>query len=229
MRKFKQPISKDKYYISRTPLSRRQAIRLVETSYLTAASALIWIALYYFPVGGAFFRLALPLPLALLQVRRGRSAGVEGVCLLVMLLIALMGPIRGPLVLFPYGLLSLWLGWGWSKGINWWLSWAGGVLIGTLGFLVRVFLLSFLVGENLWVVITRAGALLLERVVDIFNLAFVPDLFYVQIVALCLVVFQELIFVLTLHAVAFWVFPKLKASIPMPPSILKSLILWDPV
>ena len=214
---------------SRKPLSREQAIRLVETSYLTAASALIWIALYYLPIGGAFFRLALPLPLALLQVRRGVAAGVEGAVLLVMLLIALMGPIRGPLVLFPYGFLSLWLGWGWLKGFSWWVSWGGGVLIGTIGFLIRVFLLSFLVGENLWIVVTRAGSLLLERVIDLFNLPFVPELFYVQVVALLLVVLQELIFVLTLHAVAFWIFPKLRATIPQPPKLLNSLILWDPV
>ena len=123
----------------RKPLSRRQAIRLVETSYLAAASALIWIALYYLPIGGAFFRLALPLPLALLQVRRGPSSGLEGACLLVFLLIALMGPIRGPLVLFPYGFLSLWLGWSWFRGVSWWLSWGVGALIGTTGFLIRVF------------------------------------------------------------------------------------------
>ena len=113
------------------PLSRRQAVQLVETSYLAAASALIWIALYYLPIGGAFFRIALPLPLALLQIRRGSSAGIEGAALLVLLLIALMGPIRGPLVLFPYGLLSLWLGWCWFRGISWWISWGIGVFIGT--------------------------------------------------------------------------------------------------
>ncbi len=213
----------------RKPLSRRQALGLVETSYLTAATALLWIALYYLPIGGAFFRLALPLPLALLHIRRGTSAAIDGAVLLVMLLIALMGPIRGPLVLFPYGLLSLWLGWGWLKGISWWISWGGGVLIGTIGFLIRVFLLSFLVGENLWIVITRAGSLLIERLIDLLNLNMYPDLFFIQVVALLLVIFQELIFVLTLHAIAFWIFPKLKASIPQPPKLLNTLILWDPI
>jgi len=214
---------------SMKPLASRQAIQLVETSYLTAASALIWIALYYLPIGAAFFRLALPLPLALLQVRRGLSSGLEGTALLVMLLMALMGPIRGPLVLFPYGFLALWLGWSWLKGFSWWLSWAVGVFIGTIGFIVRVFLLSFLVGENLWVVVTRAGFLLLERIIDLFNLPLIPDLLFVQLTALFLVVFQELIFVLTLHAIAFWIFPKLNASIPPPPRVLNTLILWDPI
>ena len=86
----------------KAPLSKRKALKIVESSYLAAATSLIWIALYYLPIGGAFFRLALPLPLALLQIRRGFKTGIEGVTISVMLLTALMGPLRGPLVLFPY-------------------------------------------------------------------------------------------------------------------------------
>ena len=126
-------------------MSRRQALRVMETSYLAAAAGLIWLALYYLPVGGALFRLALPLPLALLLLRRGWKAGFEGVVLVVLLLVALMGPVRGPLVLFPYGLLSLWLGWCWSRRLSWWLSWSVGTVIGAVGFLVRVVALSLLV------------------------------------------------------------------------------------
>ena len=208
----------------KAPLSKRQALKIVESSYLAAATALIWLALYYLPIGGAVFRLALPLPLALLQIRRGVKTGIEGVTICVMLLTALMGPLRGPLVLFPYGLLSLWLGYCWEKGWNWWLSWSVGVSIGTMGFLVRVFFLSLLVGENLWVILTRAGAGLLEKGIDIFNLSFTPDMRQVQIVALCLIITQEIIYVLCLHALAYWIFPRLKSSIPEPPALLEKLI-----
>ena len=100
-------------------------------------------------------------------------------------------------------------------------------MIGTTGFLVRVFFLSLLVGENLWVVITRAGSLLLERIIDLFQLQFIPDITFIQLSALFLVVFQELIFVLTLHAVAFWIFPRLQAAIPSPPRALEALVAWD--
>ena len=208
----------------KAPLSKRQALKIVESSYLAAATALIWIALYYLPIGGAVFRLALPLPLALLQIRRGVKTGIEGVTISVMLLTALMGPLRGPLVLFPYGLLSLWLGYCWEKGWNWWLSWSVGVSIGTMGFLVRVFVLSLLVGENLWVILTRAGAALLEKGIDIFNLSFTPDMRQVQVVALCLIITQEIVYVLCLHALAYWIFPRLKSSIPEPPALLENLI-----
>tara|TARA_B100001250_G_scaffold10088_1_gene8795 strand:+ start:1111 stop:1797 length:687 start_codon:yes stop_codon:yes gene_type:complete len=208
----------------KAPLSKRKALKIVESSYLAAATALIWIALYYLPIGGALFRLALPLPLALLQLRRGVKTGMEGVIICVMLLTALMGPLRGPLVLFPYGLLSLWLGFSWQKGWNWWLSWSVGVIIGTFGFLVRVFVLSILVGENLWIIITRAGAALIEKGIDIFNFPFTPDMTQVQIVALFLVISQEIVYVLCLHALAYWIFPRLKSFMPDPPASIENLI-----
>ena len=210
--------------VFKAPLSKRKALKIVESSYLAAATSLIWIALYYLPIGGAVFRLALPLPLALLQIRRGVKTAIEGVTICVMLLTALMGPLRGPLVLFPYGLLSLWLGYSWQKGWSWWLTWSIGVSIGTMGFLIRVFVLSMLVGENLWVILTRAGAGLIEKGIDIFNLSFTPDMRQVQIVALCLIITQEIVYVLCLHALAYWIFPRLKSSIPEPPALLENLI-----
>ncbi len=209
--------------------SRVQALRMMETSYLAAAFGLIWIALYYLPIGGALFRLALPLPLALLQLRRGSKAGLEGLVLSVLLLIALMGPVRGPMVLFPYGSLAFWLGWSWRRELSWWISWTVGILIGSVGFLVRVWALSLLVGENLWVVITRAGFSFLDRLFDSFNLPFIPELSQVQLMAISLVVFQEIIYVLVLHALAFWLFPRLKAPIPQPPNILHNLVVFDPM
>ncbi|QNG25996.1 DUF2232 domain-containing protein [Synechococcus sp. HK01-R] len=202
---------------------------MMETSYLAAAAALIWLALYYLPVGGALFRLALPLPLALLLIRRGWRAGLEGVAVSLLLLTALMGPVRGPLMLFPYGLLSLWLGWCWSQQRSWWLSWGIGLVLGAVGFLVRVLALSLLLGENLWIVITRAGAGLLDRLVDLLGLPLSPDLAEVQLMALALVLFQQLVYVLALHALAYWIFPRLQAPVPAPPPQLKGLVALDPL
>ena len=201
---------------------------MMEISYLAAASSLIWICLYYLPLGGSIFRLALPLPLALLQIRRGKNSAIEGVFLMMLLLSVLMGPVRGPLVLFPYGFLSIWLGWAWRKGISWWISWLGGLCIGVFGFLVRVIVLSLLVGENLWVIITRAGAGLIEGILAFLNIPLIPDMIQVQLMAVMLVIVQELIYVFVLHALAFWVFPRLKARIPSPPKLLNSLVALDP-
>ncbi len=112
----------------------------------------------------------------------------------------------------------------WQKGLNWWLSWFVGVSIGTAGFLIRVFVLSVLVGENLWVILTRAAAGLIEKGIDIFNLSFTPDMRQIQIVALCLIITQEIVYVLCLHALAYWIFPRLKSFIPEPPVFLENFI-----
>ena len=221
-------------------MSRRQALRVMETSYLAATAGLLWLALYYLPVGGSLFRLALPLPLALLLLRRGWRAGVEGVVLTVLLLVALMGPVRGPLILFPYGLLSLWLGWCWLRQLSWWLSLGVGTLIGAAGFLVRLVALSLLVGENLWVVITRAGDNMLNGLIGTLNsllttlqlplrITLAPDLDQVQLMALGLVLLQQLIYVLALHALAYWIFPRLQAPVPSPPKALEGLVALDPL
>ncbi len=198
-------------------LTARQARQLMDTAYLAAATGLLWVALYYLPVGSPLFRLALPLPLTLLQLRHGWRCAVEGLVVTALLLVALMGPIRGPLVVFPYGLLALWLGWCWRRRRSWWLSWGVGSVIGTLGFLVRVAVLSVMVGENLWVVITTAAAGLLERLAAVVGLAAAVDLGQVQVAAVLLVWVQNLIIVLALHAVAYWIFPRLQAPISEPP------------
>ncbi|MFM8604456.1 MAG: DUF2232 domain-containing protein [Cyanobium sp.] len=209
-------------------LSPRQARQMMDTAYLAAATALLWVALYYLPVGSPLFRLALPLPLTLLQLRHGWRCAVEGLLVTSLLLVALMGPIRGPLVLFPYGLLALWLGWGWRRRSSWWLTLAVGGLIGAAGFLVRVAVLSVLVGENLWVLITSAAAGVLERFSTLLGLGPGLDLLQVQVAAVLLVLLQNLIVVLCLHAVAYWIFPRLKAPISEPPLLLRSLVALDP-
>ena len=204
--------------------NKNQALNLIEPSYLASLSALIWIALYYLPVGGALLRLTLPLPLVILQLRRGTKVALEGIIIQLLLLIILMGPIRGPLFLFPYGLLSFWLGWTWIKEKNWWYSWSLGIIIGTIGFFVRVFALSILVGENLWIVITRASYGLIDKLLSVFNISIFPSLLTVQIVAVLLIIFQELVYVLTIHIIAYAVFPRLKSKIPEPPHILNGFV-----
>jgi NaMN:DMB phosphoribosyltransferase len=158
-----------------------------------------------------------------LQLRHNGRCAVEGVTVTALLLVALMGPIRGPLVLFPYGLLALWLGWCWRRRLSWWLSWSMGLLIGAAGFLVRVAVLSVLLGENLWVVITTAAAQLLERLAGLLQLGGGPDLLQVQPMALALVLLQNLIYVLALHAVALWIFARLQSPISDPPALLRPL------
>ena len=136
----------------------------------------------------------------------------------------LMGPVRGPLFLFPYGMLAFWLGWCWHKSKNWWISWIIGVFLGTFGFFIRVFALSTLVSENLWIIITRASYGLIDNFLSLFNFSISPSLLSIQIVALFLIIFQEIVYVITIHIIAFAIFPRLKTSIPQPPKIISGFV-----
>ena len=62
------------------PISRRQALRLVEGAYLAATTALIWLALYFLPIGGPCS--GWPYLPCLLQLRRG-GRSVPRVCWLL--------------------------------------------------------------------------------------------------------------------------------------------------
>ena len=203
---------------------KSQALDLIEPSYLASLASLLWIALYYLPVGGALLRLILPLPISLLQLRRGTKVALDGVFVQILLLIILMGPIRGPLFLFPYGTLSFWLGWCWLKNKNWWFSLFSGILIGASGFLIRVFALSILVGENLWILVTRASYGLIQKFASIIDISWSPSTTFIQLVAIFLVVFQEFVYVLTIHIIAYAVFPRLKSSIPQPPNKISGFV-----
>ena len=203
---------------------KSQALDLIEPSYLASLASLLWIALYYLPVGGALFRLILPLPISLLQLRRGTKVALDGIFVQILLLIILMGPIRGPLFLFPYGTLSLWLGWCWLKNKSWWFSLFSGILIGVSGFLIRVFALSILVGENLWILVTRASYGLIQKFASIIDISWTPSVTFIQLVAIFLVIFQEFVYVLTIHIIAYAVFPRLKSSIPQPPNRISGFV-----
>ena len=203
---------------------KSQALDLIEPSYLASLASLLWIALYYLPVGGALFRLILPLPISLLQLRRGTKVALDAIFVQILLLIILMGPIRGPLFLFPYGTLSLWLGWCWLKNKSWWFSLFSGILIGAFGFLTRVFALSILVGENLWILVTRASYGLIQKFASIIDISWSPSTTFFQLVAIFLVIFQEFVYVLTIHIIAYAVFPRLKSSIPEPPKKISGFV-----
>ncbi len=203
---------------------KNEALNIIEPSYLASLSSLLWVALYYLPVGGALLRLILPLPIILLHLRRGTKTAFEGLIIQFLLLLILMGPIRGTLFLFPYGIISFWLGWCWFKKKEWFVSWSLGIVLGTLGFFIRVFALSTLVGDNLWILITRASYGLIEKFIELLNLPFSPSIRMIQLVAILLIVFQEMVYVLTLHILAYSLFPRLNSHIPDPPKIINGLV-----
>ena len=90
--------------------TKTEALNIVETSYLASLSSLLWVALYYLPIGGALLRLILPLPMILLHLRRGTKTALEGLLIQFLLLFKLWVLLEG---LYFYFLMGSWL-FGWA-------------------------------------------------------------------------------------------------------------------
>ena len=71
--------------------------------------------------------------------------------------------------------------------------------------------------------ITRASYGLIEKIIGLFNLPFSPSILSIQLGAILLIIFQEIVYVLTIHIVAYSLFPRFKLTIPDPPRILNNL------
>ena len=72
--------------------------------------------------------------------------------------------------------------------------------------------------------ITRASYGLIEKFIGLFNLPFSPSILSIQLGAILLIIFQEIVYVTTVHIVAYSLFPRFKLIIPDPPRFLNSLV-----
>ena len=73
-------------------------------------------------------------------------------------------------------------------------------------------------------IVTRASYGLLDRFIELFNLPFSPSIRIIQLVAILLIIFQEMVYVLTIHLIAYSLFPRLNSNIPEPPKIINGFV-----
>jgi uncharacterized protein YybS (DUF2232 family) len=205
---------------SRTPLV------MVETAFLASAASLIWLINYYFPLG-PILRIFFPIPIALVYLRRGRRAAWMAALVSGMLLSVLMGPTRSILYVMPYGLMGVQLGMMWRRGSSWYWSILLGTLLGTLGFLFRFWLLSILLGENLWVYVINQVTTWADWVVMRLGLLAQPERVWVEIAAIALLLVNSAIYLFTVHLVALLMCDRLKTPIPRPPKWIQTLFDYD--
>ena len=59
---------------------------------------------------------------------------------------------------------------------------------------------------------------------SIMDISWSPSTTFIQLVAIFLVVFQEFVYVFTIHIIAYAVFPRLKSSIPQPPNKISGFV-----
>ncbi|NEO27068.1 MAG: DUF2232 domain-containing protein [Kamptonema sp. SIO4C4] len=209
-----------------TPQQYRSPLIMVETAFLASAASLIWLINYYFPLGPVL-QIFFPIPIALIYLRRGNRASWMAALTAGLLLSVLMGPVRSVLYLIPYGLMGVQLGAIWYRGGNWYFSMVTGTIIGTLGFFFRFWLLSLLLGENLWLYVINQITGWLDWLFLKLGLLAQPDALLVEILATGLIILNSAIYLFAVHLIALLMFDRLKNPIPRPPYWVQVLFEYD--
>ena len=199
---------------------------MVETAFLASTASLIWFINYYFPLG-PLLRVFFSLPIALLYLRWDRRAAIMGAVTSGLLLTVLMGPTRSILYVIPYGWMGVVLGGLWKRGAMWPVTVAIGSLIGAIGFFFRYWLLSILLGRDLWVYATTQIAQLLESIFIRLGILAPPSLLFIQIVAVLMVLANNIVYLFVVHLVSLLMLDRLKSPIPRPPRWVQILLDYD--
>lgn len=217
---FPQPKGNNRQVVPRAPLA------MVETAFLASAASLIWLINYYFPLGPVL-RMFFPIPIALVYLRWGNRASWMAALVSGLLLSVLMGPTRSILFVMPYGLMGVQLGAMWRRQANWLLSIIAGTLLGTLGFFFRFWLLSLLLGEDLWVYVMTQITQLTEWGFTKLGLLAQPDLTLIQVIAVLMIALSNLVYLFVVHLVALLLLDRLGNPIPRPPNWVQVLLDYE--
>ncbi|GGA31063.1 DUF2232 domain-containing protein [Okeania sp. KiyG1] len=201
-------------------------IVLVETAFLASTASLIWFINYYFPLG-PLLRVFFPVPIALLYLRWGNRAAWMGAAVSGLLLSVLMGPTRSILFVIPFGFMGVMLGGVWKRGGNWLTSIGLGSILGSIGFFFRFWLLSLLLGQDLWIYLTTQVTEFLEWVFIKLGLLAQPSLPLIQALALVMVFVNNFVYLFVVHLVALLLLDRIGNPIPRPPKWVRVLLDYE--
>ncbi|HEY9607357.1 MAG TPA: DUF2232 domain-containing protein [Allocoleopsis sp.] len=201
-------------------------LEMVETAFLASTASLIWLINYYFPLGPVL-RMFFPIPIALTYIRWGHRASWMSALVSGLLLSVLMGPTRSILFFIPYGLMGVQLGAVWRRQGSWLLSIFTGTLIGTFGFFFRFWLLSLLLGEDLWVYVMTQITGLVEWGFVHLGLLAQPSLTLIQAIAVVAIIVNNAVYLFVVHLVALLLLDRLGNPIPRPPQWVQVLLDYE--
>lgn len=208
------------------PAMPQAPLAMVETAFLASAGSLIWLINYYFPLGPVL-RMFFPIPIALVYLRWGHRASWMAAVVSGLLLSVLMGPTRSILFFIPYALMGVQLGAFWRRQSGWVFSISVGALLGTLGFFFRFWLLSVLLGEDLWVYVMTQVTELLEWVFIRLGLLVEPSLLLIQAIAVVGIAISNIIYLFVVHLVALLLLDRIGNPIPRPPEWVQVLLDYE--
>ncbi len=205
----------------RAGIDPKNPIVLVETAFLASAGALIWLINFYFPIGPIM--LLFPLPITLIYLRWGNRPAGMTVLISMLLISVLMGPLRSLQFLMPYGVLGWTLGALWQRRGRWRSTIPIGTIIANFGTFFKIWLVSALLGEDLWLYFTMQMTGLLEWIVDKLGILWQPTIGSVQIATIGFLLFKDCIYTVMYHIVAWYLCDRLGNQIPDPPKLVQAI------
>jgi uncharacterized protein YybS (DUF2232 family) len=143
------------------------------------------------------------------------------------LLSVLMGPTRSILFFIPFGLLGVQLGALWRRRANWFISISIGTIIGTFGFFFRIWLVSLLLGDDLWAYVTTQITELVEWGFVKLGLLIQPELALVQAIAAVMIVINNIVYLFVVHLAAWLLLERLGNPIPAPPKWVQVILDYE--
>ncbi|MBP0000327.1 MAG: DUF2232 domain-containing protein [Cyanobacteria bacterium SID2] len=197
---------------------------MVETAFFASTASLIWLINYYFPLG-PLLRIFFPIPIALAYLRWGKRASWMSALVSGLLLSVLMGPTRSILFIVPYALQGVLLGFLWRRRARWGTAIFLGMLIGAFGVFFKVWLLSVLLGQDLWVYFTVQVTELLDWVFEKLGWLVQPSLPVVQSFAVVMILANSAFYMLVVHLGALLLLDRLGNPIPRPPKWIQ--VIFD--
>jgi uncharacterized protein YybS (DUF2232 family) len=201
-------------------------LAMVETAFLASTASLIWIVNVYFRLN-SLLRMFFPIPIALVYLRWGPRAAWMSAFVSGLLLTVLLGPTRSILFIMPYGLLGVLLGFLWRKRVRWWMSITLGMLLGVVGTFFQVWLLSVLLGEDLWLYVTTQIVGFVDWGFEKLGILAQPNLSLIQWVAVCTIAIENAVYLFVVHLVALLLLDRLGNPIPRPPEWVQVLLDYD--
>ena len=206
-------------------------VAMVETAFLASAASLMWLINLYFPPG-PLLRILFPVPIALVYLRWNQRSAWMATLVSGLLLAILIGPPRSLLYVIPYGLLGVQLGYHWRHKASWFISLPVGALIVTLGIFFRIWLLSWMAGEDLWGYLVAQVVQLTDwvtnRLLDFGLLGFgaigqlSPGV--IQIAAVTMVFLSSVVYLFTVHLTAWLLLERMGIPMPPPPEWVQQIL-----
>jgi uncharacterized protein YybS (DUF2232 family) len=202
-------------------------LRMVETAFLASTGSLIWFISLYFPAFAPILRIFFPIPIALVYLRRGKRAAWMAAAVSGLLLSVLMGPIRSLQFVMPFAFMGVLLGVAWNRRAPWIVSISLGALLGTIGVFFRFWFISVLTDEDLWIYVINQVTGILDWIFLKLGILVSPSPFYIQIGAIILVIFNNLLYLFLVHIGAWLLLDRLGNPIPRPPRWVQVLMDYD--